>query len=91
MIQAIMDGEFTLLYEQLIYTNRGEQLLESKITNSDSIMDKYSLLYSVAWELPNGPNGDSYRERYDDRYVVFHFHFDHLVDFEGTITLGSTQ
>ncbi|ODM15752.1 hypothetical protein SI65_08986 [Aspergillus cristatus] len=70
MIQAIMDGEFKLLYEQLIYTNRGEQILE------------------IAWELPSGRDGDSYRESSDDQYVVFHFHFDHLVDFEGTDYAG---
>lgn len=45
-------------------------------------MDERSLSL-VAWELPSGGDGDSYRERDDDQYVVFHFHFDHLIEFEG--------
>ncbi|RHZ63005.1 hypothetical protein CDV55_105498 [Aspergillus turcosus] len=56
MVDGIVNNEMTLLYEQLILTNRDEQILE------------------IVWEIPN----ESYQEFPDDRWVVFHFHFDHL-------------
>lgn len=47
MIQAIMDGEFKLLYEQLIYTNRGEQILESKyIPNLTQLIGRALIVFS---------------------------------------------
>ncbi|KAH8433890.1 uncharacterized protein LDX57_011526 [Aspergillus melleus] len=70
MIQGLMDGTLTLVYEQLIYTNRGEQFLE------------------IAWRIPSGDEGAGYRERNDDEYVVFHFHFEHLLNIHGTDYAG---
>ncbi|KAL5363196.1 putative class V chitinase [Aspergillus floccosus] len=63
MVQGIINGDLTLEYEQLIYTNGGEQILE------------------IVWQLPS--NSPGYQEIEQDNYVVFHFHFEHLINDNG--------
>ncbi|GIJ91973.1 hypothetical protein Asppvi_010948 [Aspergillus pseudoviridinutans] len=58
IVDGIVNGHMTLVYEQLINTNAGENILE------------------IVWEVPD----DSYRETAADRWVVFHFHFEHLAN-----------
>lgn len=38
----------------------------------------------MVWELP----GEEYREYQDDRWAVFHFHFEHLADRDGVMRPG---
>lgn len=88
IIQGIMDGTLTLVYEQLVYTNRGEQLLESKSAPHPIYPLHQVSLSIVAWRIPSGDEGAGYRERSDDEFVLFHFHFEHLLNIHGTDYAG---
>jgi len=80
MIRAIIDGHMTFVYEQVIATRGGELILE------------------IAWRLPAGTGFGGVDPRYQDhnsfdadgdpdRFVIFHFHADHLV-FRGEYRVG---
>lgn len=80
----------TLEYEQLILTGNNENILESKhkfhVSHFVILWKPHTNCAStVVWQLPNDPN---YRETDNDRYVVFHFHFEHLQNHGGLMLPG---
>ena len=92
MVTAIMNGLMTLEYEQVILTNRNENILESELRY---FLPAYLMQITVVWALPpgDGPGGvdriyqdlnPSDSETKPDRYIVFHFHTDHIATVTGT-------